>query len=176
MRLFIAICFEAPVIDALMELEDELIEGGVQGRRTPPENLHLTLAFIGEYGNPDEVLDVMETVPFEPLTIRFGGFWHLKDMYLLRLEESAGLLAYVKRLRHSLADAGIPFDRRSFKPHITLFRNVTLREDGFTIPETIPAQDIWVRSVALMRSTQGKRGMIYTELGSIQAPDMTEDT
>ena len=167
MRLFIALNFDDPVVNTLVDMQNELIEGGIQGKRTPPENLHLTLAFIGEYGSPDEVLDVMETLPFRPFSIRFDGFQHFRDMYFLRIAESEELSSYVRRLRHSMADAGIPFDRKNFKPHITMFRKVSFREDGIIIPPEVPDMSIEVRSVSLMRSTQGKRGMIYTEIGSI---------
>ena len=49
MRLFIAIRFDNKILDALTRYREELKKLGVTGRFTPRENLHLTLAFIGEY-------------------------------------------------------------------------------------------------------------------------------
>ena len=69
MRLFIAIQFEDHILDALTAFQKELKAQGVTGNYTKRENLHITLAFIGEYGNPDEVLDAMERVDFEPVEI-----------------------------------------------------------------------------------------------------------
>lgn len=37
-------------------------------------NLHLTLAFIGEYNDPDHVLDAMEQVQFAPFLLRISGY------------------------------------------------------------------------------------------------------
>ena len=38
--------------------------------------IQFTLAFIGDYGNPDEVLDAMEQVDFRPIEI---GAWKERD-------------------------------------------------------------------------------------------------
>ena len=60
MRLFIAIQFEDEILDALTDFQGDLNAQGVTGNYTKRENLHITLAFIGEYGNPDDVLEAME--------------------------------------------------------------------------------------------------------------------
>ena len=51
MRLFIAILFEENIINALTHFQDNLKAKGVKGNFSRRENLHITLAFIGEYGN-----------------------------------------------------------------------------------------------------------------------------
>ena len=56
MRLFIAVEFDESVRDALTKLQSEWKAMGMRGNFTPPANLHLTLAFIGDYGNPDRIL------------------------------------------------------------------------------------------------------------------------
>ena len=78
--------------NALINIQNEMYDKGIRGHFTPEENMHLTLAFIGEY--PD-------TVP---------------------VKDSAPLEAVVRRIRRALADNGIPFDRKKFSPHITLIR------------------------------------------------------
>ena len=79
MRLFIAINFDGEALDDLVRLQTELRDCGAEGNFTRPENLHLTLAFIGEYGNPDDVLDVMEIVPFRPIPLKVEGLWHFRN-------------------------------------------------------------------------------------------------
>lgn len=69
MRLFIAIRLDDSIRDALTEVQAALRRHRVGGNCTKIENLHLTLAFIGECGDPDRVLEVMRTVPFEPIPI-----------------------------------------------------------------------------------------------------------
>lgn len=166
MRLFIAIRFDDCIKDALIEVQSTLRANHVGGNYTKIENLHLTLAFIGEYGDPDRVLETMQTVPFEPIPIRLEGFGSFGDLYWCGFARQDRLTAYVKRLRRALAEAGIPFDRKRFSPHVTLLRKASFdRMSGVTVPDASMTAD----SVSLMRSERGKSGMIYTELESVEA-------
>ena len=79
MRLFVAINFGEAMMDALTETQDRLRGHGVEGNFTRPENLHLTLAFIKDYGNPQDILDAMEAVPFEQFLIRLDGIRHYRQ-------------------------------------------------------------------------------------------------
>ena len=74
MRLFLAINLSDPMKDALTEAQAALRRQGVRGKETTRENLHLTLAFIGEYNDPDGVMDVVEAVPFHPFSLKLEGF------------------------------------------------------------------------------------------------------
>ncbi len=166
MRLFIALFFEDSVLEMLTGFQEELRKQGVRGNYTLRENLHITLAFIGEYGNPDEILDVMETVPFRPVELKFEGYQHCRDMYFAKIADNPGLESYVRRLRRTLSENDIPFDRKSFKPHITLVRKVSFRNGSLEgIPKIDDQNGFVAQRVSLMRSERGKNGMIYTELG-----------
>lgn len=161
MRLFIAIRLDDNIRDALTEVQSTLRKHRVGGNYTKIENLHLTLAFIGEYSDPDRVLEVMQTVPFEPIYLRLEGFGAFGDLYWCGLAQQEKLTAYVKRLRRALAEADIPFDRKRFSPHITLLRKASFDHmPGITVPNAAMTAD----SVSLMRSERGKNGMIYTEV------------
>ena len=166
MRLFIAIELEEEMRDALTQVQAYLRRRRVEGNYTKPENLHLTLAFIGEYNDPEQVLDVMQRVPLAPFPIRLEGFGCFGDLYWCGLEGEPALDAYVRRLRRALADAGIPFDRKRFSPHITLIRRA--RFDRLPAAE-VPEAAMTVERVSLMRSDRGGNGMIYTELGTLEA-------
>ena len=48
MRLFVAVNLNDGMKDALMDIQDAMRTYGVRGRETNPDNMHLTLAFIGE--------------------------------------------------------------------------------------------------------------------------------
>ncbi len=166
MRLFIATTFDDEVTDRYVKLQKQLKNAGASGRFTPVENLHLTLAFIGEYGDPDKVMDVIDESALRPVELRVEGLSYYRDMYLLRYEQNPGLTAYVKRLRRALAEAGIPFDKKNFMPHITLARGVNFANGKpGNLPDITPDFDVTIDSVSLMKSERGKNGMIYTELG-----------
>lgn len=73
MRLFIAVRFSEDILDALQSFQNDMRKQGVTGNYTCRENLHLTLAFIGDYGNPDHVLDVMGESDFRSFSIKLDG-------------------------------------------------------------------------------------------------------
>ena len=168
MRLFIAIQFEENILDVLTDFQADLKSQGVTGNFTRRENLHITLAFIGDYGNPDEVLDAMERTEWGPMEISLDGVGSFGEIFWVGLTDNPQLARYVKRLRHELSEQGIPFDKKRFSPHITLIRKYSYR-GGREIPVTDPPKgSMTAARVSLMRSERGKNGMIYTEIGSIE--------
>ena len=69
MRLFIAIQLNKIMKDALIDAQNQMHENGVRGNYPPMENLHLTLAFIGDYPDPEDVLEAMKRSPSHPLNL-----------------------------------------------------------------------------------------------------------
>jgi len=165
MRLFIAIQLSDAMKDALTSAQEEMYDHGVRGNFTTRENMHLTLAFIGEYPDKDHVLDALSSVSFSSFSIALKGMGCFRDLWWAGMEESAPLTAVVRRIRRALAEQNIPFDRKRFSPHITLIRKATGTMPGIQI-STVSMQ---VGRISLMRSDRGKRGMIYTEVGEIRA-------
>ena len=163
MRLFIAIPLDEALTRAVRDAQDAFRRQGVRGNYTKPENLHLTLAFIGEYPDPEPVLEALRSAPFAPFDIALRGVGAFGDLWWLGLEDCPALEACVRRLRRALAAAGIPFDRKRFSPHITLVRRATPGPEGMP-GLRVPAASMTVRHIALMRSDRGRDGMIYTEL------------
>ena len=165
MRLFIAVNLSPEMKAALTEAQRAMYDRGVRGNFTPEENLHLTLAFIGEYPSEDDVMDALSNVTFTPFELALDGVGRFGDLWWAGLRESAALTAVVRRVRRALAESGIPFDRKRFAPHITLLRKASRDAAGVTIA---PAA-MTVRAVSLMSSRRGRNGMIYTEVGTIEA-------
>lgn len=85
MRLFIAIQFDDEILDALTDFQNDLKAQGVTGNYMKRENLHITLAFVGEYGNPDDVLEAMEQVDFRPLDIALDGVGSFGELFWVGL-------------------------------------------------------------------------------------------
>lgn len=165
MRLFIAINLSPEMKNALTAAQRAMYHRGVRGNFTPEENLHLTLAFIGEYPSADAVMDALSSVMFTPFDLALDGVGRFGELWWAGLRESAALIAVVRRVRRALAEGGIPFDRKRFTPHITLIRKASRDAAGITIaPKTMT-----VRTVSLMSSRRGRNGMIYTEIGAIEA-------
>ena len=166
MRLFIAIELNDRVKDELCVIQKRLKLRGMKGNFTIRKNMHLTLAFIGEYSDPEQVSDALNEVFFEPMKLTLDGFGFFKDLYWIGIKEDKGLIENVKRLRKSLADNGIPFDRKKFVPHITLVRNIEFDRD---LPTDCPfPAAMEVEYISLMRSDRGKSGMIYTPISGYE--------
>ena len=164
MRLFTAIQLSDSIRNSLSAVQTYLRDHGVRGNYTKIENLHLTLAFIGEYSDPDSVLEVIRSVPFAPFQMRIEGFGSFGDLCWCGIGENDDLLTYVKRLRRALAENSVPFDRKKFSPHITLLRKAEYdRRRGFP-GVTVPDVSMQVSGASLMRSDRTKSGMVYTEV------------
>lgn len=167
MRLFISINLADNIKEAIMDVQDSMMFCGIGGNYTRPENMHITLAFIGELADPELVLEQIERVEVEPFTISLKGIGAFRGLWWIGLEESEELKTLARRIRRNLAEAGIPYDRKKFSPHITLVR----RPDGelSDLPaeaiESITGVSMTVDHVSLMRSDRGKRGMVYKEIG-----------
>ena len=165
MRLFIAINLSDAIRDSLINMQNALYDRGVRGNYTAEENLHLTLAFIGEYPDFEPVLDALSSVSFRPFELSLEGMGRFGDLWWAGMRDSAPLTAVVRRIRRALAESGIPFDKKRFSPHITLIRKASGDLPGIA-PEPV---SMTVNTISLMRSDRGRNGMIYTELGTLEA-------
>lgn len=166
MRLFIAIRLSDEMKDALTDIQQIMQMNGVRGNYTKRENMHITLAFIGEYNDPDMVKEIIDSIRFEPFEISLDGLGSFKGLWWAGLGESEELKALAGRLRRGLAEAGVPYDRKKFSPHITLVRKPVSRTGRIPEPvlERLPGAGMVVDHISLMRSDRGKNGMVYTEL------------
>ena len=165
MRLFVAIRLSEELKTALCQTQREMEARGIRGKFSPEENLHLTLAFIGDYPEAEPVLDALRTVRFRPFALSLDGIGCFGDLWWAGIRDSAALTAVARRVRRALAENGIPFDRKRFSPHITLIRKASKAAAGVSVP---PAE-MTVGALSLMRSDRGRNGMLYTELGTVEA-------
>ena len=167
MRLFASIELSKEMKDALINAQNEMYDGGVRGSYTPEENLHLTLAFIGEVPEAEPALAALSALSFSPVPLQLEGLGCFGDLWWAGMGESAPLAALARRLRRALAEGGVPFDRKRFSPHVTLLR----RARGNMPPIGIAGASMTVDAFSLMRSDRGRTGMIYTELGRFPAEE-----
>lgn len=72
---------EGAIKESLLSLQKQWYQLGMRGHFIPPEKLHLTLAFIGEYGNPDDIMGAISAVSFQPFTIQLDGAGNFHDAY-----------------------------------------------------------------------------------------------
>jgi 2'-5' RNA ligase len=171
MRLFIAVNFCDEIISQILEVQEQLRFRSTKGSFTRPENLHLTLAFLGE--TPEEklpallrIIDDIRSPPFDVAFSRTGCFTHSrKELWWIGTEGGSPGLSSLKfihdKLISDLLDDGFSVDVRPFNAHITLAREVRRLEPiVLTCPEII----LKVNRVSLMKSENLKGVLTYTEL------------
>ena len=103
----------------------------------------LTLVFVGrvEVARISELRSVAETIRIERFTVDFdvAECWrHNRIACLGAGQAPAGLLALVAALESGVQASGIDFDKRAYKPHITLLRKADCRKEGVGIGAEIP--------------------------------------
>jgi len=163
MRLFIAIELPDELKEKIRSVQNAMRKDGWTGNFSRPENLHVTLAFIGEYDDSARVLAAMRSVSFEPVTLTLSGMGNFGDIVWIGLGKDPQLEDYVSRLRKALDEAGIAYDRKAFKPHITILRKANLRGAGSGKRITASAK---IHEVSLMNSERINGRLVYTALGT----------
>jgi 2'-5' RNA ligase len=130
MRLFIAVNFNDETRARLLALRDKLRSLSKRGNFSAPENLHLTLVFLGECDVKQAavVKAIMNAVKFEPFGITINNIGMFKrgatDIWWAGAEISEPLINLQRDLTNRLTDAGFTLDKRKYSPHITLGREV----------------------------------------------------
>ena len=167
MRLFVAVKLSPEAKQLVKDTQTIFRKLGVSGNYTSEENMHLTLAFIGEYDDPDKVMEALKEVSFEPFGITLGKTGRFGDLWWMGVYQSGELGLLAEKVRKALGDRGIPCDPKQFKAHITILRRAVYKG---TEPGEIPAEPVKmpVESFSLFRSERGRYGMIYTEIGKLR--------
>ena len=163
MRLFIAIRLSDEMKSSLLDTMHAFKKSGVKGSYVPGQNLHLTLAFIGETKETAAVKAAMDTVKWKPFKLSFSEIGAFGDLVYAGCKGNQGLNSLVRDLRAALDAQGIPCDRKKFVPHITLIRKCTGRWQGTAAPKG----DMMVKGISLMKSTEKDRKRVYTEIYSV---------
>ncbi len=163
-RLFFALWPPAAIAAALADLALDRVEG----RRSRPQTLHLTLAFLGDVG--EERIKALEQ-----LADRVAGsafVWQIDTLGVWghnRIAWAGGappweMLALVDSLRRALSQAGFPVadTKRPFFPHVTLARRVPPRD---TQPVRLPPIAWPCREFVLVHSQLSPQGAAYRVIG-----------
>jgi 2'-5' RNA ligase len=126
-RLFLALWPSEPVRDMLVE-EGLRLHKALSGRLTRAETVHLTLVFVGDLARDRipgliERLDALALPAFRIDFDRADCWRHNRIAFLTASRPPDLLYGLVAQIEQGLADLRIPFDRRPYKPHVTLLRN-----------------------------------------------------
>jgi len=181
LRIFISVNCDGSVKKQLLSVQDKIKSQSVKGNFSLPENLHLTLVFIGE--TPEDKIQLIASVIEQaiepgvvPFTLTFstvGCYTHSnKELWWIGTDHNDVSLANLNKIRQRIADGlsseGVNFDNRPFNPHITLGREIK-----HASPIIIPKQEIIypVNRISLMKSERVRGKLTYTEIWGLGIGD-----
>ena len=166
-RLFFALNPDQAVRKAAAAVQRDC---GAEGRAVPPANFHVTLAFLGmqEAEVLPRVLDVAAGLDFprcELVLDRLGSFRRAGVLWLGASEVPPALASFQQELVGALLSAEIGYDRKPWKPHLTLYRKLR------TPPPTMHTVAIrWrLEGFRLVESVSVNRGVVYHDIASWNA-------
>ncbi len=181
-RIFIALKVEPgeTLLRLISSLKDEL--GSDDIRWTNPENIHVTLAFLGDTGEETiEDLKIMliarciHLPEFDFILKGCGVFRTLNDPRIIwvGIDPSKNLIDLNKSVKDGLKELKITVEDRQFNPHLTLGRIKHLRKKDIlaTLIEKYQSSEVQVvsvREVILYESILLKPGPIYKPLAKFK--------
>lgn len=136
------------------------------GRRMPMSNLHMTLAFLGELSGDrtNALIRLGDDLPTDAIHLRFDRIecWKNAGIACLRPTETpVALMRLFGQLTTGLKLAGFPVEARTFKPHVTLARHVSVSAPSLPV---WPVLEWQVPAIALVRSRLTPEGSEYAVL------------
>lgn len=170
MRLFVSINFDENTKTHLQNAAGVLKSHSISARISHRENLHLTLAFIGETNRviaAQSALDCVKAEPFELTLHGYGEFTRPQgSICFAKAEGGTSLSALADSVRNNLIENGFDIDKKPFKPHITLARDFIPSKDfSKNIMESaLTKRTVNVSAVSLMKSERINSRLTYTEI------------
>jgi len=179
-RGFIAV--EVDSFSKIIELENEIKNSGAIVKLVEPQNIHITLKFLGE--TDEKLIDRIEEIikesvknmqPFEIL-LKGAGFFpnqnYIKVIWIgIGNTEQLGEIAY--KIDKQLSELGYDRDKRKFSAHLTIARVKSAKNKDKLIQiiekyKEIEFGKIIVDSIKLKQSELTPKGPIYTTLKDIK--------
>ena len=178
-RTFIAIELPEKIIYTIRKVQEEIKSYGLKIRWVRPENIHLTLKFLGDIQAADTenvARAVSETATgYPPISLAVKGigvFPGIKKPRVLWLGISKQLdllTALQKTLDEKLEAMGFPKEKRPFRGHLTLGR-IKSKIDPKTLHDVLKeftqfeSERFFADRIILYKSDLKPKGAVYTKL------------
>lgn len=138
MRVFIGFELPTEVKDYLYDVQSHLLSRAIKGNKTLYHNFHLTLIFLGEVKSSkinalsDLIEEIASSHPSFDIHIGDIGFFNVRSEYILWSKVTKGLnplFNLYHALESLLYQENWISEKKQYKPHITLARQVKLLPD-----------------------------------------------
>ncbi|WP_162523530.1 RNA 2',3'-cyclic phosphodiesterase [Calorimonas adulescens] len=174
MRAFVAINFPEYIKEEIKGVQDSLKPHVKSARWTRPGNFHLTLKFLGEIDRIQKesacaaIKQVCaDMLPFEIEFDGLGYFGTQGDMKVVWIGLNGGIEEIMflhNNIEKTFKDSGFPSDKKGFKPHITIARDVRILSSLDGPSFRLNLSKIVVSEISLMLSENKGAGFYYTPL------------
>lgn len=173
-RAFVAL----PLPDETREMLARVQEGLSIGRLVPPENMHLTLAFLDDQPGPvlSALHEALSEIEAEAPELRISGLdvfgGNRPRLVFAAVEKTKALSALREAVRSATRKSGIELARERFRPHVTLARLPhrlppdAFRRLGLFLADSgaLRLDPVWPASLGLFASHLTPDGPVYEDL------------
>lgn len=175
MRLFVAIALPEPVQQQLAQLRREL----AGARWVRPEQLHLTLAFLGEVAEErlEQLTAALGSIRYQPFALQFdrlGCFPNQRHprVVWIGLQPNPELQRLAQAVQAAVTACGISLEERPFHPHITLARlkQADPRQLAALLTQQPALPEVAVATFLLFQSRLSVQGAEHRVLRRFVAP------
>jgi 2'-5' RNA ligase len=184
MRAFIAIELPEEIKKTLSGLQDKLRPSGADVKWVAPENIHLTLKFLGEIteDKSKEITGEIENIAGDTKAFFIslsspGAFPNVNSPRVIWIGIDKGDLETKKianRLEEKISELGIPREDKEFSSHVTIGRvKSALNRDKLVntlkavIPDFQNGPEFPVTKITLFKSTLMPKGPFYEAIKEV---------
>ncbi|MEM1583489.1 MAG: RNA 2',3'-cyclic phosphodiesterase [Nitrososphaerota archaeon] len=182
-RTFIAVDIDnSEIIARIQEIQRDLRESGIVSKDVEPQNLHITLWFLGEL--PENklrtILEEVSKIRFNIFELKIGSLGYFPggnriNVIWLKAEDPTNTLNnVVDQLINNLGSKGFKYDERGFTPHLTIARVKYIQDRDKALRKLEKLRNIQlgsqiIDSVKVKKSVLTSRGPIYSDLLVVKA-------
>ena len=172
MRLFIALEFNDKTKDNICNLQAKLKSNGIYGNYSLRQNLHMTLAFIGEVDAKTQklIINAIKDIQYHKFDMQINSFGSFSKVLYLNVKDGKNAIEIANIVREKLDVCGVEYDKKQFKPHITILREqsipANIKLESFN--NSFPIEINNIEKVVLYESTRINGKLTYLEKYSIK--------
>ena len=179
-RGFIAIEIEATT--KILDFEKEIKQTGANVKLVEPENIHITLKFLGDV--KEEIVDQIEKIMInaeketEPFSVKLIGTGVFPNQNYIKviwigIEDGHHIETLAGKIDEEISKLGFKREKRRFSPHLTIGRVKTAKNKERLLKiieayEGVEFGVFQVDTIKLKKSDLTPKGPIYTTIKEVQ--------
>lgn len=182
-RAFIAVDIESDEFRTqILEIQKKILDIGADIKPVAPENIHLTLRFLGEIETAlmEKIVDMLKLIEFQPFEIRLkgtGAFPSMKKINVIWIGLERGqeeLTGISRSLEAQLIKLGFSQDKKGFSPHVTIARLRSGRNKDAVADLLYESKEksygsMMAQAIRLKKSVLTPQGPIYSTIFEVKS-------